>query len=86
VPKSKLDIMGMVRDLNFRVAANGIRKFLTNYVKIARHIIYVSAQAIGGPRVEGLLKPTSSVPTMVSARTSTFSMRMSSYRLAECFP
>jgi hypothetical protein len=64
VPKSKLDQTGTKRDSNFRL--KNVRTYLFDYVQIARNAIYNSAAAIAGTVVNRLLKPTSSVPTLVS--------------------
>ena len=43
-----------------------VQYFLLNYVRAARDAIYKRASAICGVVVDRLLKPTSSVPTLVS--------------------
>ncbi|KAJ3710934.1 hypothetical protein C8R42DRAFT_648374, partial [Lentinula raphanica] len=61
-PKGSLDQMGTRRDLALR--KNTARTFLINRVKKARDYIYRKGYGIRSARVEELLKPTSSVPTM----------------------
>ncbi len=63
VPKSKLDQTGTKRDNSFRF--KNVRTYLFSCVQIARNAIYKSAAAIAGTVVDRLLKPTSSVPTLV---------------------
>ena len=63
-PKSKMDQTGAKRDSQFR--EKNVRKYLLNYVCVARDAIYKNAFAIGGAIIDRLLKPTSSVPTLVS--------------------
>jgi len=65
MPKSKLDQMGSCWDLGFRLRE--IRRYLSDKVKQARRIIYKLGQAVAGAGVDGVLKSTSSVPTVVSA-------------------
>ena len=55
--------MGQVRDLAQRISH--ARKVLYDVVQTARHSIYQLAIPINGAAVEQLLKPTSSVPTVV---------------------
>ena len=62
-PKSKMDQTGAKRDSHFR--EKNVRKYLLNYVRVARDAIYRNAAAIGGAVIDRLLKPTSSVPTLV---------------------
>jgi hypothetical protein len=64
VPKSKIDQTGTKRDTQFR-EKNG-RKYLLDFVHLAWDAIYRRAAKIGGAVVNRLLKPTSSVPTIVS--------------------
>ena len=64
-PKTHLDRMGQIPDSNFR-AANGIRQYLHEKVQAARDLVYRVGHAVAGARVDGLLKATSSVPTVVS--------------------
>ena len=52
------------QDSQFR--EKNVRKYLLNYVCAARDAIYKNAFAIGGAIIDRLLKPTSSVPTLVS--------------------
>jgi hypothetical protein len=54
----------MKRDGEFRL--KNVRTYLFDYVQIARNAIYQLGAAIAGEAVNRLLKPTSSVPTMVS--------------------
>ena len=63
-PKSEMDQTGAKRDSQFR--EKNVRKYLLNYVRAARDAIYKRASAICGVVVDRLLKPTSSVPTLVS--------------------
>jgi hypothetical protein len=63
VPKGKLDLMGQVRDLAQRISH--ARNILYDVVHTARRFIYQLALPITGTAVEQLLKPTSSVPTVV---------------------
>ena len=63
-PKSKMDQTGAKRDSQFR--EKNVRKYLLDYVCAARDAIYKNAFAIGGAIIDRLLKPTSSVPTLVS--------------------
>ena len=56
--------MGQVRDLAFRIGS-GIRKYLSRSVARAREYIYVHGLGISSTAVDGLLKESSSVPTMV---------------------
>src|SRR4051812_14628090 len=65
MPKSKLDKMGSFLDTKFWRHASNIRKFLLDKVTKARQKIYNLAVGISGRAVQNLLKPSSSVPTMV---------------------
>ena len=65
MPKAKLDGMGQYWDLNFRL--KDVRKYLSDKVQQARRIVYKLGQAVAGAGVNGVLKPTSLVPTIVSA-------------------
>jgi hypothetical protein len=58
-----MDQTGAKRDSQFR--EKNIRKYLLDYVHAARDAIYKGASAIGGVVIDRLLKPTSSVPTLV---------------------
>jgi hypothetical protein len=58
-----MDQTGAKRDSQFR--EKNVRKYLLDYVRVARDAIYRSAVAIGGVVIDRLLKPTSSVPTLV---------------------
>ena len=55
--------MGRVPDSNFRLS--GIQLFLHQKVKAAWDLIYRLGHAVAGTGVNGLLKLTSSVPTIV---------------------
>jgi hypothetical protein len=59
-----MDRTGSKRDSQFR--EKHIRKYLLDYVCAARDAIYRKASAISGVVIDRLLKPTSSVPTLVS--------------------
>jgi hypothetical protein len=65
-PKAKLDRVGHVTDAKART--NQARKFqdVSNSVNKARNAIYKRGVPIGGAYVQQLLKPTSTVPTLVS--------------------
>jgi hypothetical protein len=62
---SKLDQTGTKRDSQFR--EKNVRKHLLDFVRVARDAIYRRAAKISGEVVNRLLKPTSSVPTLVSS-------------------
>lgn len=64
MPKTKLDRMGCHWDINFRVKQ--VRRYLSDKVQQARRIVYKLGQAVAGAGVDGVLKSTSSVPTVVS--------------------
>lgn len=64
MPKAQFDRMGLKPDMTFRL--NHVRKFLSGLVASARNAIYKQARSIGGSVIDRILKPTSSVPTMVS--------------------
>jgi hypothetical protein len=64
IPKAKFDETGMKGDTKFRL--KNVRTYLFDYVQIARNAIYKLGAAIAGEAVNRLLKPTSSVPTIVS--------------------
>ena len=55
--------MGQVRDLEQRISQP--RNVLYDVVQTARRFIYQLGSPINGAAVEQLLKPTSSVPTVV---------------------
>lgn len=55
--------MGQVRDLAQRISH--ARNILYDVVHAARRFIYQLANPINGTAVDQLLKPTSSVPTVV---------------------
>ena len=63
IPKVKIDLMGQIRDLAQRIS--NPRKILYDVVQTARSFIYRLAIPINGSAVAQLLKPTSSVPTVV---------------------
>lgn len=65
VEKSKLDCLGLRRDMTTRLAK--ARRVFTDYVIWARNAIYRFAHPIGGKVVEMILKPYSAVPTVVSS-------------------
>ncbi|KAI4294255.1 hypothetical protein K525DRAFT_274479, partial [Schizophyllum commune Loenen D] len=62
VEKSKLDRLGLRRDMTTRLAK--ARRVFTDYVIWARNAIYRFAHPIGGKVVEMILKPYSAVPTV----------------------
>jgi hypothetical protein len=62
-PKVKIDLMGQVRDLAQRIS--NPRNILYDVVQTARSFIYQLGIPINGSAVAQLLKPTSSVPTVV---------------------
>jgi len=64
MPKSKLDQMGRHWDFRFRLRE--ARRYLSDKVQQARRIVYKLGQAVAGAGVDGVLKATSSVPTVVS--------------------
>ena len=63
--KTHLDRMGQIPDSNFRTA-NGLRQYLRGKVQAVQDLVYRVGHAVAGTRVNGLLKATSSVPTVVS--------------------
>jgi hypothetical protein len=63
IPKVKIDLMGKARDLAQRISH--ARNILYDVVQTARHFVYQLAIPINGTAVAQLLKPTSSVPTVV---------------------
>jgi len=67
MPKAQFDRMGLKLDMAFRL--NHVRKFLSGLVASARTAIYKHARSIGGSVIDRILKPTSSVPTMVCCST-----------------
>lgn len=82
-PKTKLDRMGCRWDVDFRLKS--IRRYLIDKVQQARRIVYGLGQAVAGAGVDGVLKETSSVPTIVSALSSITIMMISDYTQIECF-
>jgi hypothetical protein len=63
IEKTKIDLLGQVRDLAQRISHS--RSILYDGVQTARRFIYQLATPINGTAVDQLLKPTSSVPTVV---------------------
>jgi len=59
-----MDQTGAKRDSQF--CKKNVRRYLLDYVRTAWDAIYKRAFAIGGVVIDRLLKPTSSVPTLVS--------------------
>jgi hypothetical protein len=64
MPKTKLDRMGQFWDIGFRTRE--VRLYLSDKVQQARRVIYKLGQAVAGTGIDGILKATSSVPTVVS--------------------
>jgi hypothetical protein len=64
MPKAQFDRMGLKPDMAFRL--KNVRRFLSGFVASARDAIYKHARSIGGSVIDRILKPTSSVPTVVS--------------------
>ena len=64
-PKTHLDWMGWIPDFNFR--NSNVREYLLEKVQAARDLVYRLGHSVAGTRVNGLLKLTSSVPTLVGA-------------------
>jgi len=64
VPKSKLDRLGLQRDVTVRITQ--FRTYVAEKVGYARRAIYSLAKPISGKVVEDLLKTFSGVPTEVS--------------------
>jgi hypothetical protein len=65
IAKSKLDGLGLRRDISIRVTK--FREFMADRVEIARKAIYTFARSIRSTVVENLLKDFSGVPTVVSS-------------------
>ena len=63
IPKVKFDLMGQVRDLAQQIS--NPHNILYDVVQTARCFIYQLGIPINGSAVDRLLKPTSSVPTVV---------------------
>ena len=63
IPKKQLNRMGLKHDIQFRL--KNPRKFLFRQVQAARKWIYQKGRSITSRAVELVLKPSSSVPTMV---------------------
>jgi hypothetical protein len=55
--------MGWILDSSFRISE--VRKYLRKKVQSARDLVYRVGHAVAGSGVDGLLKVTSSVPTIV---------------------
>jgi len=64
IPKSKLDGLGLRRDISVRV--KHFRQLVADKVRIARNAIYNLGKSIRSKAVEDLLKGFSGVPTVVS--------------------
>jgi hypothetical protein len=64
VAKSKLDNLGLVRDVAIR--EKGFRQYLAHKVEAAQKMIYDLARPITGAAVDRLLKEFSGVPTKAS--------------------
>ena len=64
MPKTHLDRMGWILDHLVRIKE--VRHYLHEKVKAARDLVYRLGHTVLGARVDGLLKSTSSVPTVVS--------------------
>jgi len=62
--KSYLDRMGWIADTNFRIKE--VRRYLHEKVQAAQDLIHRLGRAVASTHVNDLLKPTSSVPTLVS--------------------
>jgi hypothetical protein len=58
-----MDQTGAKQDSQFR--EKNVRKYLLDYVRVAQDAIYRKAAAIGSVVIDRLLKPTTSVPTLV---------------------
>ena len=56
--------MGRHQDFNFRL--EGVREYLLVKVQQARGFVYRLGRSVAGSGVDGVLKETSSVPTIVS--------------------
>jgi hypothetical protein len=75
--------MGQVRDLAQRTSLP--RNLLHDVVQTARRFIYQLANPINGTAVEQLLKPTSSVPTVVRRICSLLIVLSLTLSTVECF-
>ena len=64
MPKAQFDRMGLKPDMAFRL--KNVQRFLSGFVASARDAIYKHVCSIGGSVIDRILKPTSSVPTVVS--------------------
>jgi hypothetical protein len=63
MPKKHLDRTGWILDSHFRTSE--IRRYFVDKVLVARDFIYRLGYAVASANVNGLLKATSSVPTIV---------------------
>ena len=70
VAKSKLDNLGLVRDMAIR--EKGFRQYLALKIEAARRVIYDLARPIAGVAVDRLLKEFSGVPTKASDKYKIF--------------
>jgi hypothetical protein len=66
IPKPKLDRVGHLADAKARTNQARSYQSVRGLVEMARNAIYDQGVPINGARVQRLLKPTSSVPTLVS--------------------
>jgi hypothetical protein len=66
IHQTKLDRLGLISDNKTRI--DKARKYDLDTVNKARKTIYTLGKPIGGVHVERLLKPSSTVPTVVRAR------------------
>ena len=69
--KTYLDRMGWIADANFRIKE--VRRYLHEKVKAARDLVHRLGHAVASAHVNDLLKPTSSVPTLVSEPLTLYS-------------
>jgi len=69
VTKEKLNEMGLKRDLKVR---ENKRQYFSDLVQKAQNLIYNKAAKITRAAVSRLLKPSSSVPTVVSLKSLSF--------------
>jgi hypothetical protein len=70
IPQNKLDRVGQVADMKIRINQERQLQDTTELVKKARKAIYEQGAPIAGAYVQRLLKPTSSIPTLVSSEMS----------------
>jgi len=66
-PKAKLDCVGQISDTKIRTNQAHKYQDISESVNKARDAIYKQGVPIGGVYVQRLLKPTSTVPTLVSS-------------------